>query len=43
MVLTKKSCYWWSKLDIEPQTDIFFFGTFGVDGLEKLHLFILFI
>ena len=29
----KKGTNWWSILDIEPKADIFFFDTFGVDGL----------
>ena len=26
--------HWWSILDIEPKTDIFFFDSFGLDGLK---------
>ena len=26
--------HWWSILDIEPKTDIFFFDSFGIDGLK---------
>ena len=31
----KKGTHWWSILDIEPKADIFFFDTFGVDGLKN--------
>ena len=31
----KKATRWWSLLDIESKTDIFFFYTFGVDGLKS--------
>ena len=31
----KTATRWWSLLDIEPKTDIFFFYTFGVDGLKS--------
>ena len=31
----KKGAHWWSILDIEPKADIFFFDTFGVDGLKS--------
>ena len=27
--------HWWSVHDIEPKTDIFFFDSFGVDGLKN--------
>ena len=27
--------HWWSMLDIEPKTHIFFFDSFGVDGLKN--------
>ena len=27
--------HWWSKLNIKPRTDIFFFESFGVDGLKS--------
>ena len=30
----KPSVHWWSILDIEPKTDIFFFDSFGLDGLS---------
>ena len=30
----KPGVYWWSILDIEPRTDIFFFNSFGLDGLK---------
>ena len=28
--------HWWSILDIEPKTGIFFFDFFGIDGLKHL-------
>ena len=31
----KNSTHWWSILDIEPKTDLFFFGSFGIKGLEN--------
>ena len=32
---SEKGCiHWWSILDIEPKTDIFFFDSFGLDGLK---------
>ena len=31
---SKKGTHWWSILDIEPKTDIFFFDSFGLDGLK---------
>ena len=31
----KDGTHWWRTLDIEPQTDLFFFYTFGVDGLKS--------
>ena len=30
----KTGVHWWSILDIEPKTDIFFFDSFGLDGLK---------
>ena len=30
----KSGDHWWSILDIEPKTDIFFFDSFGLDGLS---------
>ena len=30
----KPGVYWWSILDIEPKTNIFFFDSFGLDGLN---------
>ena len=30
----KAGVHWWSILDIEPRTDIFFFDSFGLDGLK---------
>ena len=29
----KFGVHWWSILDTEPKTDIFFFDSFGLDGL----------
>ena len=26
--------HWWSILDIEPRTDVFFFDLYGIDGLK---------
>ena len=31
---SKGATGWWSILDIEPKTDIFFFDSFGLDGLK---------
>ena len=31
----KPGVHWWSILDIEPRTDIFFFDSFGLDGLKN--------
>ena len=30
----KPGVHWWSILDIEPRTDIFFFDSYGLDGLK---------
>ena len=30
----KSGTHWWSVLDIEPKTDIFFYDSFGLDGLR---------
>ena len=30
----KRGTHWWSILDIEPRNDIFFFDSFGLDGLK---------
>ena len=30
----KGETHWWSILDIEPKADIFFFDSFGIDGLK---------
>ena len=30
----KDGTHWWSVLDIEPKTDIFFFDSYGLDGLK---------
>ena len=32
---SKSVTHWRSALDIEPKTDIFFFDSFGIDGLKK--------
>ena len=34
----KGGTHWWSILDIEPKTDIFFFDSFGIDGLKHFIL-----
>ena len=31
----KKGTHWWSILDIDPKNDIFFFDSFGLDGLKQ--------
>ena len=31
---SRNGTHWWSILDIELKTDIFFFDSFGVDGLK---------
>ena len=31
---SKHGTHWWNILDIEPKTDIFFFDSFGLDGLK---------
>ena len=31
----KKGTHWWSMLDIDPKNDIFFFDSFGLDGLKQ--------
>ena len=33
---SKGGTHWWSTLDIEPKTDIFFFDYFVLDGLKHL-------
>ena len=33
---SKQGTHWWSILDTEPKTDIFFFDSFGLDGLKHL-------
>ena len=30
----KSGTHWWSILDIEPRTDIFFFDSYGIEGLK---------
>ena len=30
----KSGVHWWSILDIEPRTDIFFFDSYGIEGLK---------
>ena len=32
---SKSGTHWWSVLDIDPKTDIFFFDWFGADGLKN--------
>ena len=32
---SKNETHWWSVLDTEPKTDIFFFDSFGVNGLKS--------
>ena len=32
---TKSGKHWWSTLDIEPKKDLFFFDSFGYDGLKN--------
>ena len=32
---SKNETHWWSVLDIEPKTDVFFFDSFGVNGLKS--------
>ena len=31
---SNRGTHWWSILDIETKTDIFFFDSFGLDGLK---------
>ena len=31
---SKSGTQWWSILDIEPRTDIFFFDSYGIEGLK---------
>ena len=31
---SKSGMHWWSILDIEPRTDIFFFDSYGIEGLK---------
>ena len=31
----KFGTHWWSILDIEPRTDIFFFDSYGIEGLKR--------
>ena len=31
----KDGTHWWSIMDIDPKTDLFFFDSFGVDGLKS--------
>ena len=31
---SKSGTHWWSILDIEPRTDIFFFDSYGIEGLR---------
>ena len=32
---SKSGTYWWSILNIEPKANIFFFDSFGIDGLKN--------
>ena len=32
---SKSGTHWWSILDIEPRTDIFFFDSYGIEGLKR--------
>ena len=34
---SEKGVHWWSILDIEPRNDIFFFDSFGLDGLKQFY------
>ena len=31
----KDGTHWWSIMVIDPKTDLFFFDSFGVDGLKS--------
>ena len=31
----EKGTHWWSILNIEPRNELFFFDSFGLDGLKK--------
>ena len=31
----KGGTHWWSILDVQPKQDIFFFDSFGLDGLKQ--------
>ena len=31
----KKETHWWSILDIHPKTEIFFFDSFGIEGIKN--------
>ena len=31
---SKSGTHWWSILDIEPRADIFFFDSYGIEGLK---------
>ena len=33
--LDKNGTHWWSVLDIEPMTDLFFFDSFGIGDLKN--------
>ena len=33
--LSNPGTHWWSILNIEPKPDIFFFDSFGIDGLKQ--------
>ena len=32
--INKKGTHWWSILNIEPRNELFFFDSFGLDGLK---------
>ena len=35
MIAVKKSTHWWSILNIEPRNELFFFDSFGLEGLKQ--------
>ena len=36
---SKEGTHWWSVLDIEPKTDIFFFDSCGIDSFRLVSLY----
>ena len=34
----KSGTHWWSILDVEPRTDIFFFDSYGIEGLQHFKI-----